>query len=242
MQIIKGNREKNRDGFLGPMKALRKRLRFAGIETAIRTSVSPPDQMSTSASDGSLSSLFEGTSTLIEKRPIRYVSCLVDHLAADIQRGSLRGIQFSLSSKTRFTSLVVKGACCSIMISFLYLFPATFLRICLFVVLRKFFSIAQQWFDYARDDSERRRAFGAVKNLLRCIVNESEKAVDGDYARLVMAGYIIWNCTAPGESYFAYIIRYKMSALNHEVVNEIREWRERRLGYERSETKRNLFA
>jgi len=123
----------------------------------------------------------------------------------------------------------------------LYEAPIILLYCFLLALLHKIGTICLQWAEYTRDDPDRRHAFDAIKPFLRLVISESEKAVEGDYARMVMAGYILWNCTAPGESYLSYVIRYKMSMLNHQVIDEIQEWGERRLGYERSETKRNLF-
>lgn len=95
---------------------------------------------------------------------------------------------------------------------------------------------------YFVDDPEFQRSLLWIGTMLQTIVQESEKAVEGDYSRLVMAGYIMYNCTAPGESYLSYVIRYKMSMLNNQVIDEMEDWRLRRLGYKRSETKRNLMS
>ena len=200
-----------------------------------------PDQMSTSTSDGSMSSLFEGIAKPAKRASTSSISSLLDCIKTDIRRVDFRRAGI-FSSTVASTPLTVKVACASILMTAFYHFPMMILRAFFLALLWKICTVLAHWAAYVQDDPERRRAFGAVKVILRRIIDESEKAVEGDYARLVMAGYVLWNCTAPGESYLAHIIRYKMSILNREVINEIQDWRERKLGYERSETKRNLFS
>ena len=77
-------------------------------------------------------------------------------------------------------------------------------------------------------------ALKALKSFLRHVVKESERAVSGDKSRLIAAGYLYYNLTAPGESYIGYIIRSKMSLLNRQLIDELQEWREKRLGYKSS--------
>ena len=220
--------------------ALRKRTRLAVAGFSASTDTSLPDQMSTSTSDESMSSLCEGIDKPRE-RALSSISGILDCMITEIRRVNVRR-NGTFSSTFASTPLMVKVACASIIMTFLYHFPMNILRAFFFALLWKICTVLAHWADYVHDDPERRRAFGAVRVILRRVINESEKAMEGDYARLVMAGYLLWNCTAPGESYLFYIIRYKMSILNREVINEIQEWRERKLGYERSQTKRNLFS
>ena len=105
------------------------------------------------------------------------------------------------------------------------------------VILREMYYseyILSAWIGYCADDREARLALKALQNFLRQIVKESERAVSGDKSRLIAAGYLYYNLTAPGESYIGYIIRSKMSLLNNQLIEEIQEWREKRLGYKRS--------
>jgi hypothetical protein len=95
------------------------------------------------------------------------------------------------------------------------------------------------WFDYISDDFQARQALRMLRSYVRFFIAESEKATSGDYSRQVIAAYIIYNCTAPGESYLSYAIRYRMSKINSSVIQELEERRERRLGYELS--RRNVF-
>ena len=140
-----------------------------------------------------------------------------------------------------WTSRLAKKAYVLLLIAILLKRPFTLYGI-LILFLHKILAACALWVEFHCGDREVRRAVGNVRSFCRTVIQESEKAVEGDYARLVAAGYVLYNCTAPGESYLGYVIRYKMSHLNHQVIDEIQEWRERRLGYERAKSKRNLFA
>jgi hypothetical protein len=107
------------------------------------------------------------------------------------------------------------------------------------IFLQKIVDVCKSWLDYISEDFQARQALRMLRGYVRFFIAESEKAISGDYTRQVIAAYIIYNCTAPGESYLSYAIRYRMSQINRNVIQEMEEWRERRLGYEMS--RRNLF-
>lgn len=109
----------------------------------------------------------------------------------------------------------------------------------LVIVLNKVFDVCVAWGCFYSDDQHARAAFKSLRSFFRLLINESDKAINGDYSRKVLAAYLVYNCTAPGESYFGYMVRYKMSRLNEQVIEELQEWREKNLGYEKSS--RNLF-
>jgi hypothetical protein len=109
-----------------------------------------------------------------------------------------------------------------------------------YIVLRKMMLICFSWGGFFAQDHQAQAALKALRTFLRLILKEGNKALSGDYSRKVMAAYMIYNCTAPGESYIGHVIRYKMSRLNEQFIEELQEWRERKLGYEKST--RNLFS
>jgi hypothetical protein len=109
-----------------------------------------------------------------------------------------------------------------------------------YIVLRKMLLICLSWGGFFAQDHQAQAALKALRTFLRLILKEGNKALSGDYSRKVMAAYMIYNCTAPGESYISHVIRYKMSRLNEQFIEELQEWRERKLGYEKST--RNLFS
>jgi len=101
----------------------------------------------------------------------------------------------------------------------------------LFILLRNIATVCSAWSGYFAQDQEARKAFKILRFFFRIIIAESEKAVQGDYSRQIVAGYLIYNAAlAPGASYISYALRYKMNALNMRMVQEMKEWRrERRL-------------
>jgi hypothetical protein len=108
------------------------------------------------------------------------------------------------------------------------------------ILLRKMLLVCLAWGGFFAQDHQAQAALKALRMFLRLILKEGNKALSGDYSRKVMAAYMIYNCTAPGESYIGHVIRYKMSRLNEQFIEELQEWRERKLGYEKST--RNLFS
>jgi hypothetical protein len=110
----------------------------------------------------------------------------------------------------------------------------------LVILLRNISYVCSSWWGYYAQDQKARLALRSLRTFWRRLVQEGEKAASGDYSRLVAAGYILYNCTAPGESYISYTIRYRMSMINQQIIEELSDWRERRHGYEKS--KRDLFA
>jgi hypothetical protein len=109
-----------------------------------------------------------------------------------------------------------------------------------YILLRKLLLVCLSWGGFFAQDHEAQVALKALRTFLRLILKEGNKALSGDYSRKVMAAYMIYNCTAPGESYIGHVLRYKMSRLNEQFIEELQEWRERKLGYEKST--RNLFS
>lgn len=98
-----------------------------------------------------------------------------------------------------------------------------------------------KWYSFFADDHLTKEALRYLKSFLRRVMKEGERALNGDYSRQVMAGYLIYNMTAPGESYVGACIRYRMSMINHRLIEEIEEWQLRRLGYKES-SKRDIFS
>lgn len=108
-----------------------------------------------------------------------------------------------------------------------------------FMVVRGIGNTFSKWGFFLSQDSESKAAMRALRNYWKLLMHESEKVVNGNFSRQVAAAYLIHACTAPGESYISYLIRYKMSMLNNLWLDDLREWNERRLGYEPSS--RNLM-
>lgn len=147
-----------------------------------------------------------------------------------------------LDAHTEFafwTSESAKHVYCILLFGLLIRQPILFYGV-LFILFRKIAEVCASWTGYYAQDRQARIALGSLRAFLRLLVNESEKAVSGDFSRQVVAAYMIYNCTAPGESYFGYLVRYKMSMINRQVIEELKDWRERKLGYEKSA--RNVFA
>jgi hypothetical protein len=98
------------------------------------------------------------------------------------------------------------------------------------------------WYTYIFvNDHEAIRSYRYLRNVYKVFLQETNRAISGhNYERQVIAAYLIHAVTAPGESYIAFVIRQKMQFLNHQWMDELDQWQEKRLGYERS--RRNVFA
>jgi hypothetical protein len=99
--------------------------------------------------------------------------------------------------------------------------------------------VVGMWARYFAERRVHRDAVKSMRGMVRRLLRESERAISGDYSRQVLAGYLLYNCTAPGESYVASCIRYRMSVINRSVIQEMEERQLKRLGYQKSE--RDLF-
>ena len=88
------------------------------------------------------------------------------------------------------------------------------------VILRDILSICKKWGNYWIEEKETTQALRNVKTWFKVITRESEKAVSGDYKRLLALGYGLHVCTAPGESTIKKILRDKMSIHNKQLINE----------------------
>jgi hypothetical protein len=114
----------------------------------------------------------------------------------------------------------------------------TVLILCLLATSRVL-RVVGMWARYFAERRVHRDAVKSMRGMVRRLLRESERAISGDYSRQVLAGYLLYNCTAPGESYVASCIRYRMSAINRSVIQEMEERQLKRLGYQKSE--RDLF-
>jgi hypothetical protein len=115
---------------------------------------------------------------------------------------------------------------------------ATVLTLC-FLATCRIMGVVGMWTSYFTEHRIHRDAVKSMRGMLRRLLRESERAINGDYSRQVLAGYLLYNCTAPGESYVASCIRYRMSVINRSVIQEMEERQLKRLGYQKSE--RDLF-
>lgn len=109
-----------------------------------------------------------------------------------------------------------------------------------FVTLQSMAKILVQWTNYTMDDFQLKFLIKYWKGVLRRILKESQKLVKGSYSRQLVAAYAITTVTAPGESYLGQVLRFKLSQINERAIQEMEDWRERRLGYQKSQ--RDLFA
>jgi hypothetical protein len=114
----------------------------------------------------------------------------------------------------------------------------TVLILCLLATSRVL-RVVGMWARYFAERRVHRDAVKSMRGMVRRLLRESERAISGDYSRQVLAGYLLYNCTAPGESYVASCIRYRMSVINRSVIQEMEERQLKRLGYQKSE--RDLF-
>lgn len=100
-------------------------------------------------------------------------------------------------------------------------------------------TVGSKWLHHFAADPRHQLAIQHLRAFGRRLLKETERAIKGDYSRQVAAGYVLYCCTAPGESYVGACVRYRMSLLNRSIVEELDEWQMRRLGYQKSE--RDLF-
>jgi hypothetical protein len=114
----------------------------------------------------------------------------------------------------------------------------TVLTLCL-IATSRVLRVVRMWASYFSENRVHRDAVKSMRGMVRRFLRESERAISGDYSRQVLAGYLLYNCTAPGESYIASCIRYRMSVINRSVIQEMEERQLKRLGYQKSE--RDLF-
>jgi len=110
------------------------------------------------------------------------------------------------------------------------------------VVLHKFSAIGASWGQFVRNDPQTRETVRNIRRIIRIGIREGEKVLSGNYGRQVVAAYFLHVCTAPGESYIAYLLRYKMSVLNSQWIEELEACRERRHGYHKARSQRNVFG
>jgi len=199
----------------------------------------PPDMTSASQSDESIGSLFEGITSQSNQPCTLSREASITSFFAGISGRIQADIELVTS---HLANTFVQTIPAGILIAILLRQPIFILYAILLHLLQKIVKVASLWLRYTRDDAELHQALAAVFKAARYLVTESEKAASGDYRRLVEAGYVLYNCTGTGESYLSYILRYRMSMVNYQVIDEIREWREKRLGYEAAKSRRNLFA
>lgn len=96
--------------------------------------------------------------------------------------------------------------------------------------------IIGRWMQHVYDhDPELWRSILYLRRSYRTFWRETDRVISGDYGRQVVAAYLIHACTAPGESYLAFLIRHKMHILHYQWIDELNRFGEQRLGYEPSQ-------
>jgi hypothetical protein len=100
-----------------------------------------------------------------------------------------------------------------------------------FVVIRLMGRVLSPWMAYLLDDPDAQRSVRYLRQVWRIFLRETDQILSGNLGRQVVAAYLIHACTAPGESYISYLIRYKMNLLNVQWMEELQHWSEIRLGY-----------
>lgn len=98
-------------------------------------------------------------------------------------------------------------------------------------------SIWSKWMIFYWDDSEMVRFRRTISGLVRLCSKELEATVDGSYSRQVMASYLWYASTAPGESFFTAYIRYQTSHLNSRIIEEIEKRNDRVYKYKKESRK-----
>jgi hypothetical protein len=106
--------------------------------------------------------------------------------------------------------------------------------LCLLFVIQR---ISSKWVCFYWNDREVIRFRRTCGGLVRHVQDELNMTLSGDYSRQVMASYIFYTCTAPGESTIGAFIRYKSRSLNMQFVEEIDNWWDRFHGYEKAAKK-----
>lgn len=93
-------------------------------------------------------------------------------------------------------------------------------------VLVSMSKVFAQWMSFYWNDREMILFRRNAAHLLRRFKNELELTCQGNYARQVMASYVFWMTTAPGDSIFYAILRYKMNIVNMRVIEELQSNRD----------------
>lgn len=119
-------------------------------------------------------------------------------------------------------------------------------RVCLLygihcVVLLRLHKILSAWFQFFRNDPPTVETARNIRRVVRIFLRNGEKVLSGNYRRQVIAAYLLHACTAPGESYISYLIRYKMHVMNTQWIQELESYMERHHGYEEEHSDRSLL-
>lgn len=86
-------------------------------------------------------------------------------------------------------------------------------------ILQQMHNHVAKWLVFYRQDL--RPLTRTLQAAYQRFQQETRKTVSGSYSRQVAAAYMLTMCTAPGESYVAKVIRYKMSMLNLDFMDEL---------------------
>lgn len=104
--------------------------------------------------------------------------------------------------------------------------PSWILYSLLVFVLVRLGSVWAKWIKFYWNDPEMAMFRRNLQQLLQRFTRELELTVQGNYARQIMASYVFWATTAPGDSIFMAILRYKMNIINMRVIEEIQSTRD----------------
>jgi hypothetical protein len=91
----------------------------------------------------------------------------------------------------------------------------------LWILFQMISTVIQKWLQFYGQDPEIIRCIRNVQGFFRRVVDEGNKALSGNYARRVVASYLIVSSAAPGESYIGKVIRYKTACLNQQILDQI---------------------
>lgn len=91
----------------------------------------------------------------------------------------------------------------------------------LWILFQSVAHVFQKWFKFYAHDREIIRCTRCVKVFVGRVLDEGNKALSGNYARRVVAAYLIVSSTGPGESSVGKVIRYKTASINKQVVDQI---------------------
>lgn len=145
---------------------------------------------------------------------------------------------------TSSSTCLYSAAAVGFLVPFTWIFHAVLLG--LFVM---FSQVAVKWIFFYWNDREVVLCRRTIGQLLQRFTRELELTLQGNYARQVMASYVFWATTAPGESLVAAILRYKMNLINMRVIEEMQHTkdrfehaREKLYGYRKSPRLQQPFA
>jgi hypothetical protein len=92
----------------------------------------------------------------------------------------------------------------------------------LWILFQSVINVVQTWLQFYAHDPEISQCMRCVKVLFGRVLQEGNKALNGNYTRRVVAAYFVASSSGrPGETYVGKVIRCKTASINQQVLDQI---------------------